>query len=155
MAKLRDALIGLKGTQVNRKVVTFETERKKLKLKKNKYNDNYNELASVRLFEDISRYWNYLFSINWSVMDPDFNRDSICKLTSLQGGVKSQLYLVLLGQHVFPQRAAYVQHHGRPHEAHKSNALGRGSQTYWELCSLWPGVEEVEDQSSQIRRRVA
>ena len=93
---MQASLIALRNTGQVRKVSVYEIEKKKSKLKKSKYNDNYNEVSSARLFDDISRYWTYLFNINWCVMDPDFNRDSICELISLKSRVKPQLYMVLL-----------------------------------------------------------
>lgn len=86
--KVKTVLIALKSLLVNRKVVSYDPEKKKLKLKKNKYNDNYNEIPSNKLYDDISRYWSYLFNIDWIAMDPDFNRDSICKLMSLTNSIK-------------------------------------------------------------------
>lgn len=80
--KVKWVLITLKNLLRHKKAVLLDNEKKKLKLKKNKYNDNYNEVHSKRLFEDISHYWNYLFNVDWAAMDPEFNRDSICKLSS-------------------------------------------------------------------------
>lgn len=82
MERVRFVLATLRNAKAEIKTAAFDVDKKKLKLRKNKYNDNYNEVPSSRLFDDLSRYWALLFNINWAVMDPEFNRDSICKLNS-------------------------------------------------------------------------
>ncbi len=75
--------MGLKDSFTFKKDILDAEEKKKFKVKKNKYNDNYNEIPSTKIFDDITRYWTYLFNLDWSIMDPEFNRDSICELNSL------------------------------------------------------------------------